>query len=431
VVVAANVLVTAGLWFRHGGLAAASGPGGRATAAGELTALLGTDAVLLQLLLMARVPWLERAIGFDRLAVWHRWNGFAAVWLLLAHTILTTVGYARGTHTSFVGQTRDFLWHYADVPIAYVGLLLFLAVGITSVRAIRRSWTRERWYLVHLSAYLAVALAFAHQLAVGTDLSGDRAARIWWVTLYLAVAVSIVAWRVGRPVRLHLRHRLRVVAVEREAPGVASITIGGHHLDELDARAGQFLLWRFRHGRGWWHAHPFSLSAAPVGDRLRITVKALGDRTTELLRVPVGTRIYVEGPFGTFTSRRRQRERAVLIGGGIGITPLRALLDELPDGPGQVTVVHRIATKQDGVFANELTDLTATRGYTLHTLVGTEIGDDRTDRLGVSALRELVPDLTERDCYLCGPPGFVDAVRRRLHRIGVPADQIHAERFEL
>ena len=193
--------------------------------------------------------------------------------------------------------------------------------------------------------------------------------------------------------RLHLRHRLRVAAVEREAPGVASITIAGRHLDRLGARAGQFFLWRFRCGDRWWHAHPFSLSAAPTADRLRITVKALGDRTTELLHVPVGTRVYAEGPFGTFTTRRRRRDRAVLIAGGIGITPLRALLDELPDTPGQVTVVHRVASKRDRVFADELTDVAIDRGYALHTLVGAEIGDDRTDLLGVPALRELVPDV--------------------------------------
>jgi ferredoxin-NADP reductase len=284
---------------------------------------------------------------------------------------------------------------------------------------------------VHLTAYVAVALAFAHQLAVGTDLSGDRVARIWWVTLYLAVAGSIVAWRVVAPLRFHRCHRLHVVSVEHEAPGVASIVIGGRRLDQIDALAGQFFLWRFRFGRRWWHAHPFSLSAAPTLDHLRITVKALGDRTVELLHVPLGTRVYAEGPFGTFTAQRRRRDRALLIAGGIGITPIRALLESLSDPPGRVTVVHRVASSRDRIFADELAELAIDRGFTLHTLVGADIGDDHTDQLGVPALRQLVPDVRQRDCFVCGPPGLVDAVSRRLRVLGVPADQIHRERFEL
>ena len=431
VVVAANAVVTIGLWFRHGGLSAASGPGGPATAVGELTALAGTYAVLLQLLLMARVPWLERAIGFDRLAGWHRWNGFAAVWLLVAHTVSTTLGYAQGTRQSIAGQTGDFLRHYADVPIAYVGLLLLVAVGVTSARAVRRRWSRERWYVLHLTAYAAVVLAFAHQLAVGTDLSGDRVARAWWVALYVVVGATILAWRVGAPVRFNLRHRLRVVGVQPEARGVASILIGGRHLDRIAAQPGQFFLWRFRFGARWWHAHPFSLSAGPTAQHLRITVKTLGDRTAELVHVPVGTRVYAEGPYGTFTTAQRRRARAVLIAGGIGVTPVRALLDGLADPPGHVTVLHRIATPADAVFADELTDLAIARGFTLKVLVGTDIGDDRTDRLGLPALRRAVPDIRQRDCYVCGPPAMVDVVCRRLRLLGVPDDQVHRERFEL
>jgi predicted ferric reductase len=430
VVVVANAVVAVGLWFRHGGLASATGPGATATAVGQITGLLGAYAVLLELLLMARVPWLERYVGLDRLAVWHRWNGFAAVWLLVAHTVFITLGYAAGNRQSLVGQTLDFVNHYPDVLMAFVGLFLFVGVAVASVRMARRTMHRETWYLVHLYAYLAVALGFAHQLAVGNDFSTDALARAWWVALYVAVIVSILAWRVGWPLWFNARHRLRVERVEREAPGVVSIYLTGRRLDRIRARSGQFFLWRFLTADGWWKAHPFSLSAAPTTGRLRITVKDLGDHTAALQHVRRGTGVFAEGPYGTFTAERRTHRKVLLVAGGIGITPLRALLDSFPGDPGDVTLLYRVVDDDDIVFRDELVELAKARGIEFRLGVGPEIGDDQTDRLGIPALRAVVPDVRKRDCFVCGPPGLIDAVCRRLALLGVPKQQIHFERFE-
>jgi predicted ferric reductase len=428
--VVANGVVVIGLWLRHGGLTNATGPGGTATAVGQLTGLLGAYAVLLELLLMARVPWLERYLGLDHLAVWHRWNGFAAVWLLVAHTVFITIGYGAANQQSFVGQTFDFVHHYADVLMAFVGLALFIAVAAASVRLARRTLRRETWYLVHLYAYLAVALGFAHQLAVGNDFSTDAVARAWWVALYVVVIASILVWRVGWPLWFNARHRLRVDRVEHEAPGVVSIYMTGRDVDRMDVRPGQFFLWRFLTADGWWKSHPFSLSAAPAKGRLRITVKDLGDHSAALQRVRRGTGVFAEGPYGTFTAERRTRRKVLLVAGGIGITPLRSLLDALPGTPGDVMLLYRIVDDDDAVFRDELRDLAAARGIEFRLGVGPEIGDDQTDRLGIPALRVMVPDVRERDCFACGPPGMIDAMRRRLRLLGVPKSQIHFERFE-
>ncbi len=429
-VIVVNAAVTFALWLRHGDLHAISGPGGVATAVGQLTALAGTYAVLVQLLLMARVPWLERQVGLDRLAVWHRWNGFAAVWLLSGHAVFTTLGYAQSSNVSVVAETRDLIAHYPDVLMAIVGFALFVAVGVTSVRAARQSLRRETWYSIHLYAYLAVALSFAHQLAVGTDFSGDRVARIWWVALYVAVFGAILGWRVGWPLLFNARHALRVREVTPEAPGVVSIYLTGRRLDELEARSGQFFLWRFLTPDRWWKAHPFSLSAAPTKRGLRITVKQLGDDTTTLQRIRPGTRVFAEGPYGTFTADLRTRRKVVLIAGGIGITPLRALLATLPAVPGDVTLLYRAVSADDVIFRDEIAQLSERRGIVLHALLGAEIGDDQTDQLGVPAIKKLVPDVESRDVFVCGPPGLVDAVRHRLRLLGVPPGQIHFERFE-
>jgi predicted ferric reductase len=426
----ANAILVVALWLRHGGLEATRGPGGPATALGQITALTGTYAVLVELLLMSRIPWLERYAGLDRIAVWHRWTGFAAVNLLVAHLVFTTAGYAAASHKSLAWQTFDFIRHYPDVLMAFVALALLIAVAATSVRVARARLPRETWYSVHLYAYLAVALGFAHQLAVGSDFSTDRAARIYWVALYVAVVGSIAIWRVGQPVVFNARHRLRVRAVQREAPDVVSIYLSGQRLHEVGAQPGQFFLWRFITRDGWYKAHPYSLSAPPTKRSLRITIKSLGDESEKLQRVRPGTRVFAEGPFGVFTPHLRTRRKVLLIAGGIGVTPLRAIVESLPGGAGDVVMLYRVATPDNAVFKDELQELARIRGIALYILPGTEIGDDDTDLLGVPALRKGVPDIRSRDCFVCGPPGLIDAMRRRLAMLGVPREQVHFERFE-
>lgn len=429
VVVAANAALTVGLWLQHGGLDTINHPGGRMTAAGQLTGLVGTYAVLVELLLMSRIGWLERHLGFDQLAVWHRWVGFASVALLSAHAVCITLGYAEEGGQSIPTQLGDFVQHYPDMLMAIVGFALFLAIAAASVRAARRRLSRETWYALHLYAYLAVALSFAHQLATGTDFIDDPLARIWWSALYIAVFGTILAWRIGQPILFNLRHRLWVHAVRREADGIVSIYIAGRDLDRVKAQPGQFFLWRFLTGHGWAKAHPFSLSACPTDRQLRITVKDLGDDTHHLQHIREGTRVFAEGPYGTFTADRRTRRRVALIAGGIGITPLRALLETLPAAPGDVALLYRVASPRELALRNELEAFAARTGAELHALVGPEIGDDQTDRLGIPALRALLPDIADRDVFVCGPPPMVDAVRRRLRALRVPSAQVHFERF--
>jgi predicted ferric reductase len=428
--IAVGAVVTAGLWFRHGGLAAVSGRGAVATAAGQATALIGTYAILVQILFMSRIAWLERAIGLDHLAVWHRWLGFATVWLISAHVVFTTIGYAAGDRVSLWSQTRDFISHYPDVLMAWVGFLLFLAVAVASVRAARRKLQRETWYFIHLYAYLAVALSFAHQIAVGTDLDNDRAARIWWIGLYVLVFGAILWWRLLEPTAFNARHRLRVHRVKREAPGVVSIYLSGRGLEHVGADPGQFFLWRFLVPGLWWKTHPFSISAAPNRNYLRVTIKDLGDATKQMQRIRPGTRVLAEGPYGTFTDARRTRRGVLLIAGGIGITPLRAMLDGFR-ASDDVVLLYRVARPEDAVFVDELRKIGDAPNVRIHVITGTEIGDDRTDLLSVPALQRGVPDVSTRECFVCGPPALISAMHRRLSMLGVPRGHIHYERFEL
>ncbi|MGZ6270649.1 MAG: ferredoxin reductase family protein [Candidatus Limnocylindrales bacterium] len=425
-----NGVLMLGMWVRHGGLEQLAAPGGFIIAAGQLTALAGTYLALIQLVLMSRSPWLDQLLGMDRLTWAHRWVGFSCVWLLVAHAAFTTVGYAMGDGSTVVGEAVALLTTFPYVLLSAIALVLFIVVAASSVRAARGRLSYEAWYVIHLSVYLAIALAFLHQLVVGTDFINDPLARLYWIGLYVLAGGLIVTFRLGQPIYRSLRHQLRVANVVEEAPGVVSVYLTGRDLDLLPVRAGQYFLWRFLTRAGWWRAHPFSISAAPNGQWLRLTIKELGDYTGDLQQLRIGTRVFAEGPYGVLTGARRTRQRVLLIAGGIGITPLRALLEELPAAPGELTLIYRARSWQDVVFREELDVLMQRRGATVHYLVGQrQRRDPRADPLSSRALRELVPDIQQRDVFLCGPTGMMQAVRANLRRLGLTSSQIHWEQF--
>ena len=426
----ANGALIVGMWIRHGGADDLTSPGAILTAAGQVTALLGTYLALIQLVLMSRSPWLDQVFGMDGLAWAHRWLGFATVWLIAGHGVLTTVGWSLGDGRSVLDEATTLLGTYPFVLMATAGMACFLAVAVTSVRAARRRLSYETWFGIHLYAYLAIALGFAHQLVVGTDFATDPVARIYWVSLFVITAAMVLAFRFGQPIATTIRHQTRIGSVVTEAPGVVSVYVTGRNLERLAARSGQYFNLRLLTRDDWWRAHPFSLSAAPNGRSLRFTIKNLGDWTARLQALEPGTRVALEGPYGTLTGARRTRQRVLLIAGGIGITPLRALLESLPARPGDLTLIYRATREADLVFRDELDALAEHRGASVHYLVGRRGSRAMPrDPLDAAGLRALVPDVRDRDVYICGPLRLMESVRASLGALAVPASQIHLERF--
>jgi ferredoxin-NADP reductase/DMSO/TMAO reductase YedYZ heme-binding membrane subunit len=399
------------------------------TNAGRITGLLAGYGVVVLVALMARIPPLERGVGADRLARWHSGGGRYTVNLVVAHGLLVIWGYAVTAHTDVVSQTSTLLLSYPDVLMATVAGLLLVGIGVVSARAARRRMRYETWYYLHFYTYLAVALAFSHQFATGADFMTDRPARVAWSALYAAVAAAIVWYRFLTPAYQAARHRLRVEQVVPEAPGVVSIVLAGRDLTGLRAESGQFFRLRFLTRELWWASNPYSLSAAPQPERLRVTVKDLGGHSAALARLHPGVRVLAEGPYGALTAARRRRRKVLLIAGGIGVTPLRALLQTLPGDPGDLTLLYRAGSDRDVVFRRELTEIAHARGATVHFLTGhrRQLGHDP---LSAAALTANIPGLRDHDAFVCGPDAMTAAVVAALRAAKVPRRQIHHETFE-
>jgi predicted ferric reductase len=425
--IAAGAAAVVLLWWRNTG--ALLTPAEWLINAGRLTGLLAGYAVVVLVALMARVPRLERGIGADRLARWHGWGGRYTVTLATAHAVLILWGYTVEAETSPLEQSRTLLLTYPGVLAATVALALFLVVGATSARAARRRMRYETWHFVHFYTYLAVALSFSHQLATGAEFAEAPSARLAWLVLYAGVGILVLWYRWLTPLRLALRHRLRVAEIYPEGPGVTSIVLRGRHLDELGASGGEFFRWRFLSRDHWWAANPYSLSAAPRADEMRITVQEVGDHSRSLWRLRTGTRVLAEGPYGGLAAAPRRQPRVLLLAGGMGITPMRALFETIEAEPGALTLVYRASTPSDVLFQDELEALAAQRGAQVRYAIGPRGGPG--DPCAPGVLHRMVPFLRRHEVYICASPGLTAALIGALRAEGVARARIHTETFEL
>jgi predicted ferric reductase len=420
-------------WADGGGIQDLAGRQSGLTSLGRIAGLLSAVLLLAQVLLMARVPVLERAFGQDRLARTHRVVGFTSFVLLLGHLVLITWGYAAGELSAAPATLWDLVVDYPGMLLAAAGTVCLVMVVVTSVRAARRRLRYESWHLLHLYAYLGVGLALPHQLWTGQEFLSSTAATVFWWGLWGASAGAVLIWRVALPLWRSARHGLRVTSVVVEGDGTVSVHMTGRDLDLLRARAGQFFVWRFVSGAGWTRGHPYSLSAAPDGRRLRITVKDLGDGSAGLRRLRPGTRVLLEGPFGRLSARARTRPKIALIGAGVGVTPLRALAEELTYDPGDAVLLYRY--RDEPLFVDEFTALARERGLQVLWLPGRRRAPDSWLGSGVGTADDLavmtawIPDIAERDVYVCGPESWSEDVRRTAVAAGLPADRFHVESF--
>ncbi|MGH8893813.1 MAG: ferredoxin reductase family protein [Actinomycetes bacterium] len=438
---AAGGLLVVGTWWYAGGggQVVGFGPAALGLSLGRLAGLLAGYLLIMQLVLASRLPAVERRVGLDCLLRWHQRNGALLVTLVGLHVTLVVASTQQLARLSSPWQALRFVMETRPgVALAVAGGSIFAVIAASSLRRVRNRLPYEAWHAAHLVAYVAVALTVPHQVRAGSTLAAVPGARAVWVGAYVGAACALVGFRWVRPAIRAFRHRARVVSVDRETADVASLLLRVRRPDGLNASAGQFFIWRAVTGRQWWRPHPFSLSAAPSGDSLRITLQTVGAGTARLVHdLRPGTTVLGEGPYGGFTADRCRGEGVVLLGAGVGVTPLRALAETVDDRAG-VVVLHRVSRPDQVLFDAELRDLVARRAMSVRLLVGPrrradswlpELDDVPPGLDDRQVLRILVPDVAARDVFVCGPPAWTDLVRRSLAEAGVPRRLVHVERF--
>jgi predicted ferric reductase len=322
-----------------------------------------------------------------------------------------------------------------DMWSATLGFVLMIAVVVSSINAARKKLSYEVWYIIHLLAYVSILVAVPHQFSTGSDIAGKPVQTLFWVSLYLFVALNVIWYRVLAPLLLNLNLGLRVSAVVRESSDTLSIYVSGRNLKRLGGQAGQFYMLRIMNAANWDKPHPFSISAAPNENYVRFTIGDRGDFTKALAELKVGTKVFLEGPYGVFTEERRTREKVTLIAAGVGAPPIRALAESMAARPGDITIIYRVRDYEDAALRNELEQIARQRGFRLYVLPGNRGGGNSwlpaqyNDLPDHTRLLEMAPHASESDVFICGPAAWTKSVEKSLTRVGTPANQIHAEEF--
>lgn len=400
----------------------------------RLGGLYAAYTLLVQLWLIGRAKVLEADFGLDRLTRIHRWNGFAAVLLVLVHVPTLLASYAPVYGVQIPRVLPIILENFEDTSKALIAELIIFAIAASSLVVARRKLKYQWWYYIHLLTYVAIVFAFGHQVHNGRELLRVQWFNYYWYGLFIISFAMIGYYRFFMPFWRWNKHRFRVARVEKLSVNVYHVYISGRNVAGFTYQAGQFAKYWFV-ARGFWvDEHPFTISIEPGGEELRITYKILGDFTSKLSRVPKGTPVFIDGPYGRFTLDRIQSKKVAFIAGGIGITPIRAMLGELAAQKRslKVDVVYSAKTTDEFVMLDEIRSLTRQAGATLH-LVASEGGGkaDIHGLLTADVLRKELKTLTSTDFYICGPPSMMKALRRQLRAAGVSNELIHTEEFSL
>jgi predicted ferric reductase len=392
----------------------------------RVAALIGTFFAIVGIFLVSRIPWVERGVGHDRLVTWHRKLGPWSLYLVGAHVLFIVLSFAGQDNVMLAVELWRMLNSFEWMWPALAGFVLMVMAGVTSYKKARAKMSYETWWIIHIYTYVAIAASFMHQILNGQMFVNHPLNRFYWTTLYVLMAATIIVYRFGIPIVRSLRHNLVVEKVVIEGPGIISIIMKGRKLHKLAAEGGQFFSWRFLTRGHALMSHPYSLSAAPTENHLRITVKDLGDHSRSVAYLKPGTRVFVEGPYGAFTAGRATMKHIVLIGGGVGITPVRALLDEFKNGV-QIDLIYRVSREEEVVLREELDFLQKNSGGTIrvHYLVGSR----REHPMDAKSLDKLVPRIADSDIYICGPGPLVETVKAAVADLGVPKNRFHDEAF--
>jgi predicted ferric reductase len=384
---------------------------------------------------VARVPWLDALYGHDKVTIAHKKLGKPILYIISAHFLASLLQFAILDGKSLWDELVYLFIEIPDMWSATIGFALMIVVVATSINAARRKLSYEAWYIIHLLGYASILAAVPHQFTSGSDIAGKPVQTLYWVSLYLFVALNVIWYRVLAPLVANLGVGLKVSQVVRESSDTVSIYLAGRGLERLAGQAGQFYMLRIVNKANWAKPHPFSMSAAPNNRYVRFTIGARGDFTKDLVNLKVGTRVFLEGPYGVFTEDRRTREKVTLIAAGVGAPPIRALAESMAAKPGDITILYRVRDYEDATLLNEFRELAKERGFQLHVLAGPRgsaqswLPASESNLPDQTRLIQMAPFVSESDVYVCGPAAWTKSVEKTLHRVGTPASQIHAEEF--
>jgi predicted ferric reductase len=397
----------------------------------ELSIALGYSGLAmmgLQFGLTARFRYVTEPWGEDVIYHFHRQISLIAVALVVAHPIILFI-----ERPELLGLLNSFTapWRARFAALSTYTLIALVAMALWRTKLRLRY---ETWHVTHLVlAVVAVGAGLVHMVGWSFYL-GDPWKRALWVGLTLFWIGLLVYVRAIKPLFV-LRRPYRVSEVRKERGDTWTLVMRPDGHAGFHFRPGQFG-WLTVYGRPFKiSAHPFSFSssAAAEGGTVEMSIRELGDFTGGIGEVPVGRRVYIDGPYGAFTTGH-PADMHVLIAGGVGITPMMSILRTLADEGDRRPVVLLYGSKTwDAItFREELEAIQARLSLTVVHVLEHPPADWTGERGFITAdvlRRHLPPPYADHEYFICGPDVMMDAIEDALDRLSVPITKYHSERY--
>jgi predicted ferric reductase len=383
----------------------------------------------LQFGLTARFRFVTEPWGEDVIYHFHRQISLVAVGLVVAHPLILFM----------VRPELLVLLNSIEAPwrarFAALSIYSLIALVVMALWRARFGISYETWHLAHIAlAVVAVAAGLLHMVGWSFYLTDPWKRALWigltifWIGLLLYVRIVKPLFMLRRP------YRVAEVRPERGNSWTLAMQPEGH--PGFRFSPGQF---------GWltvWGSpfkisgHPFSFSssAAVADGRVEMTIRNLGDFTSTIGNVPIGKRVYLDGPYGAFTIDRNPADMHVLIAGGIGVTPMISMIRTLADRGDKRPVILLYASKNSEsiTYREELEALRARLSLTIvHVLANPPAGWAGEQGFITAEMfrRHLPPPYADHEYYICGADVMMDAIEKALGELNVPASKYHSERY--
>jgi predicted ferric reductase len=397
--------------------------------------MLAFAIILVEFVLSGRFRQISRQIGMDVTMRIHQLVARTAVVLALAHPFL----YRSPLNYQYPWDpTRQLTLTY-DLSSIVTGILAWTLLPTFVLMSIGREklgWKYETWRVLHgLGALLIAGLLLHHTMAAGRY-SQDPMLAGGWIALFAIAVLSLVYVYAIEPL-WQQQHPWSVDTVRPIGSRTWELVIRPDGHPGLTYEAGQFVWLNVGSSPFSLRENPFSISSAPAsGARLEFIIKELGDFTRTIGQIKPGTRAHIDGPHGNLVLAGRNEPGIVLIAGGVGIAPLLGILRQLRlEGDKRPTsLIYGNRVVEQIVYPDELEALGRDHGtHVIHVLSEPQPGWTGHVGLVDAKLIQSVfaePEMKQRLFVLCGPSAMMEAVEDTLIGLGVPANQILAERFK-
>ncbi len=415
-----------------------------------VSGVIGYSWLMVQLLLSARLKWIERGIGQDRLLLFHRVMAPVSVALLVVHFLVKVLLYPASLQV-FGGVIVFF----GFLLVGFVSAALFSGPRKEGAQDGSKKGAKDRIFgglqklaygklklqyqhikALHNGTFLLTVIMFLHVIGSSTA-EYSKVLRGYFIILFTAAAAAYMYHKLLRPWLFTPVYQ--VVAIDSPSPEITNIGLELVKGRGVVHSPGQFAFYRFLKGFPGKEEHPFTISAGAAPSKnnyLSFTAKALGDFTGALPQVPVGSRVKVDGPYGVFTSHVVSAHRPrVWIAGGIGITPFLSMARTLSyEGESREVqrplLIWNVRLAEDFIYLNEFEPV----AQVVQVLDSRDTSwKGRRGRITKELLEDVLSEETIKDAlfFICGPPAMMQQVRTNLHQLGVDRHRMLWERFAL